>query len=76
MVPRWVSFLFLALAEHLSVRRNAQIQFLKLQVELLKKKLPGNRVILSPEDRKLLLKAGAEMEHDVHDVIGIVSVKQ
>lgn len=75
MVPHWVSFLFLMLAEHFSVRRNAQIQFLRLQVELLRKKLPGNRVILCPEDRKLLLKAGAEMEHDVHGVLGIVSVK-
>jgi len=63
------------LIEYFTTRRSGQIQFLKLQIELLKKKLPGNRVILSPEDRALLMKAGAEIEHDVHDVLGIVSVK-
>jgi len=75
MVPRWVSFLFVMLFEFFSTRRSGQIQFLKLQIKLLKKKLPGNRVILSPEDRALLMKAGADIEHDIHDVLGIVSVK-
>jgi putative transposase len=75
MIPRWISFLFIMLSEHFSARRCAKIKFLKLQLELLKKKLPGNRVILSPDDRVLLLKAGEEIEHDVHDVLGIVSVK-
>jgi putative transposase len=31
--------------------------------------------MLSPEDRVRMLRAGAEMDHDVQDVIGIVSVK-
>lgn len=75
MVPRWISFLFIMLSEYFTAHRSGQVRFLKLQIELLKQKLPGNRVILSPEDRELLLKAGAEIEHDVHDVIGIVSVK-
>lgn len=75
MVPRWVSFLFVMLVEYFSARRCAQIRFMKLQVDLLKKKIPGNRIILSPEDRAILLKAGAILEHDVHDVLGIVSVK-
>ena len=75
MLPRWVSLLFLMLAEHFAARRSAQIQFLKLQIELLRAKLPGNRVILSPEDRGRLLRAGADMELVVHDVLGIVNVK-
>jgi putative transposase len=75
MVRRWVSFLFVMLAEHFSARRSAQIQFMQLQIELLRQKLGGNRVILSPEDRARMLKAGAEFDHDVHDVLGIVAVK-
>lgn len=75
MFPGWVIMLFVLLAEHFSTRRSAQIRFLKLQIELLQKKLPGNRVILSPEDRELLMRAGAELDHNIHDVIGIVNVK-
>jgi putative transposase len=75
MLPRWVSFLFIMLAEHFSARRSAQIQFMKLQIELLRQKLGGNRVILSPEDRRRLLRAGADMDHAVHDVLKIVTVK-
>jgi putative transposase len=75
MVPRWISFLVIMLIEHFSAKRSAQIQFMKLQIELLREKLGGNRVILSPEDRVRMLRAGTEMDHDVQDVIGIVSVK-
>jgi len=75
MIPGWVSFLFALLAEWYAARRDAQIQFLKLQLDLAMKKIPGNRVILSPEDRTLMLKAGKNLEHHVHDVIKLVSVK-
>lgn len=75
MLPHWVMMMFMLLQERWAARRSAQIRFLKLQLELLKQKLPGNRVILSPADRKRLLRAGAAMNHDVHDVMGIVSVK-
>ena len=42
---------------------------------MLRAKLPGDRVILTPENRARLLRLGAAMNHDVHDVMGIVSVK-
>jgi len=75
MVPGWVSFLFALLAEWYAARRDAQIQFLTLQLDLAMKKIPGNRVILSPEDRTRMLNAGKKLEHHVHDVIKLVSVK-
>src|SRR4051812_18937861 len=75
MVPRWVSFLIIMLAEHFAARRSAQIRFMQLQIELLRQKLGGNLVILSPEDRARVLKAGAEFHHDGHDVLGIGAVK-
>ncbi len=37
--------------------------------------MPGNRVILSPEERQRLLRLGKRLEHRVDDLIGIVSVK-
>ena len=63
MLPRWVQVFLTLLLEAWAARRDAQIQFLKLQVELLKNKLPGNRVILAPEDRMRLLRAGEAMNH-------------
>jgi len=67
--------LLVLLREAWSARRSAQIQFLKLQVELLRQKAPGNRVILSPEDRQRLLGLGSPLGHRVDDLVGIVSVK-
>jgi putative transposase len=74
MLPHWILTLLMIVIEALSARRDAKIRFLKLQVELLRGKLPGNRVILAPEDRQRLLRLGEQMDHRVHDVIGIVCV--
>lgn len=75
MPTRWVHMLLALLAEVYSSRRDAQIRFLKLEVELLRAHIPGDRVILAPEERTRLLKLGAELDHRVHDLIGIVCVK-
>ena len=75
MVPKWLMALGVMLVEGLSARRDAQMQFLKLQVELLRSHTPGNRVILAPEERTRLLKLGDALDHRVHDALQIVSVK-
>jgi len=75
MLPRWIQVVLALLAEAWSARRDAQLQFLRLQIHLLRQKLSGNRVILSPEDRQRLLRAGQAMDHAVDDVLDIVSVK-
>ena len=75
MLPRWVFVLFTLLTEAWSARRDNQIRFLKLQLELYKGKVPGNCVILSPEERHLMLRLGKKLEHKVDDLVGIVSVK-
>ena len=36
MANRWISFLLIMLVEHFAARRCAQIQFMKLQIELLR----------------------------------------
>ncbi|UCE58435.1 MAG: transposase [Phycisphaerales bacterium] len=61
------------LAEAGAARRDARVRFLKAQVEILRRKLGGNRVIPSPDDRARLLAIGQELDHDVADVIGIVT---
>ncbi len=75
MLPRWVFVLFTLLTEAWSVRRDNQIRFLKLQLELYKGKVPGSRVILSPEERHRMLRLGKKLEHKVDDLVGIVTVK-
>ena len=75
MLPRWMMVVFWMLMEAWSPRRDARIRFLQAQVELMRQKMPGNRVIVTPEERSRLLKLGASLEHRVDDLIGIVSVK-
>ncbi len=63
------------LQEAWSARRDAQIRFLKLQVEILRYRLPGNRVIPDPLERRRLLKIGAEMGHAVEHTLDIIHIK-
>ena len=71
MVPEWLMALLMLLKERWSTRRDAHVRFLKLQVEILRSRLPGNRVIPDPVERRRLLKAGAEVDHAVQDTLGI-----
>ncbi len=75
MLPRWLTALLVLLQEAWSARRDAQIRFLKLQVQILKARMPGNRVILDPVERRRLIRIGAEIEHHVKDTLGIVCFK-
>lgn len=65
MPIHWLQALLLMLLEAWSTRRGGQIRFLKLQVELLRQKVPGQRVILASEDRHRLLKLGEALGHQV-----------
>jgi putative transposase len=75
MVPKWLTALLVLLHEAWSARRDAHIRFLKLQVEMLKERLQGNRVILSPDERRRLMKLCAYLDHDVKHSLDIVTVK-
>ena len=55
MLPKWLMALLVLLQEAWSTRRDTHIRFLKLQVEMLKDRLPGNRVILDPVERRRLM---------------------
>ncbi len=75
MLPRWLTALSVLFQEAWSARRDAHIRFLKLQVEILQSRLPGNRVIPDPLERRRLLKIGAEMGRAVKHTLNIVSIK-
>jgi len=75
MLPKWFIAMLVLLQEAWSARRDAQIRFLKLQVEILQSRLPGNRVIVAPVERHRLMKIGAEIQHKVEDSLEIVSIK-
>ena len=70
---RWFYVLFNLLMEAGAARRDARVRFLIAQVEILRRKLGGNRVIPTPDDRDRLLAIGAELNHEVADIIGIVA---
>ena len=72
-MARWLFVVLHLLVEGFNARRDARIRFLKAQVEILRRKLGGNRVIPSPDDRARLLAIGGELDHDVAAVIGIVT---
>jgi len=67
--------LLVLLREAWSARREAHIRFLKLQVEILQSRAPGNRIIPDPVERRKLLKAGAAAGHAVEHILGVVSIK-
>jgi putative transposase len=75
MMPLWLTMLFELLMEAWPTRRDAGIRFLKVQVEMLRARVPGNRIILPPEGRQRLLQLAVAIDHHVDDLIGIVSVK-
>jgi putative transposase len=72
-MPKWFYVILHLLFESFSARRDARIRFLQAQVTILRRKLGGNRVVVSPADRAELLRIGGELRHEVKDVLGIVT---
>lgn len=75
MGSRWLVAMLVLLRERWLAGRDARIRFLKLQVELLKVRLPGNRIIPTPTERRRLMQLGAEVDHRVQDSLAIVNIK-
>jgi len=61
------------LREGFQPRRDAQIRFLHARVDMLRRNLDRNRVILCPEDRAHLLRTGGVLGHDIKGILGIVT---
>lgn len=56
----------------LSPRYDARLQFLLLQIRMLKSRLRSDRVVPTPEEKAELLRLGGELNHDISDIIAIV----
>jgi hypothetical protein len=61
---QWFFVAFHLLAEASAARRDVRVRFLMAQIEILRRKLGGNRVIPSPDDRAKLLSIGQELDHN------------
>ena len=59
-MSRWLHALLLLVLEAQSARRDARVRFLMAQIDILRRKHGGNRVVPSPEDRTHLLSLGQE----------------
>lgn len=70
---RWFYVLAHLLVKAGAARWDARIRFLKAQIEILRRMFGGNRVIPSLNGRARRLAIGQELNHDVADVIGIVT---
>ena len=56
----------------LSPRHDSRLQFLLLQIKMLKARLKSDRVVPTPEEKSELLRLGASMHDDISDLIAIV----
>lgn len=75
MPIRWIAALFALYTEAWSKRRDTRTWLLKTQLELLKTRVPENQVILPPVERRLLLKIGSKLRHQVDDLMHSATVK-
>ena len=74
MSQRFYTLVYLLL-ESFAVRRDAQIQFLKEENQILRSRISGQRLILDPEERTRLLTLGAELKHQVKGLVSIVQFR-
>jgi hypothetical protein len=68
----WMGMMLMLAA--LAARRDARLRLAMAQLEIAKARLAGNRVLLSHEERQRFLRLGSELNHAVHDAMGLVSV--
>ncbi len=59
------SLLMAFLTQLFMPRQNAQLRLLKAQIQILRTRVPTQRIILSPEEKAELLRVGAECGHDI-----------
>ena len=59
----------------LQCRRDAQVRFLRQENQILRSRLDQQQLILAPEERIRLLAIGAELRHQVRDLISVVQFR-
>ena len=74
-MKKFFQMFFVLLVNALAAKRDAQVRFVLAQLAVARKKIPGNRIILDPEERAMLMRMGEEMNHEVKDTLRLVSFK-
>ncbi len=74
-MPSWLFSLFCLPSHGLSARDNTKIRFLKAQIRVLRAHVPGQRIIPTPAERALLLSIGAELDHQIDNLITLVQAR-
>ena len=56
----------------LEPRHNAQLQFLREQIRILRARVDAERIVPTPAERAELLRIGALLDHEVSDLMHVV----
>ena len=70
------SLLIVFLTQLFMPRHNAQLRLLKAQIQILRNRIPTQRIILSPEEKAELLRIGAECGHDIDGLLEVGPIVQ
>ena len=65
------SLLIVFLTQLFMPRHNTQLRPLKAQIQILRARIPTQRIILSPEEKSELLRIGAECGHDIDGLMEV-----
>ena len=65
------SLLIIFLTQLFMPRHNAQLRLLKAQIQILRNRVPTQRIILSPEEKAELLRIGAEFGHEIDGLMEV-----
>lgn len=65
------SLLLVFLSQFFMPRHNAQMRLLKAQIDILRARIPSQRIILSPAEKAELLRIGAECGHEVDGLLEV-----
>lgn len=60
------------LLQQFAPRHNAQIRFLKAQIQILRRRIPTERIVPNPDEKAELLRLSNEFSHDIGSVLEIV----
>ena len=66
-----LSLLLVFLNQFFMPRHNAQVRLLRAQIQILRTRIPTQRIILSPEEKAELLRIGAEFGHEIDGLLEV-----
>lgn len=71
----WFQVQLCLIIERFQARRDPKVRFLQAQVRMLRRRLPQKTLIPKIEERAELTKIGAELDHEVAELLDVVTRK-